>query len=209
MSADEPLREMTALFAEAGLNVQPTSATSVDELQAVRLAFGRPALLSRLKEIGVGSITDRQKLAKCLAVASRAGRIPTTIPPAASSARATIHGKIAFCFLIYGEIHHEDLWHAFLCGAPRGAEQFSVHVHAKSRDVPLRRFEHCHLPRESIVETQYADISLVDAMNALLRHALAESDARKFVFVSGHCLPVKPFSFVYDALMADDSAHFC
>jgi hypothetical protein len=45
-------------------------------------------------------------------------------------------------------------------------------------------------------------------MNVLLSHALADAANMRFVFVSGHCIPTKPFAHVYDALMNHDVSHF-
>ena len=124
-----------------------------------------------------------------------------------ASEEAPQSGKIAFLFLIYHSIFHEDVWRDFL-GAAKPS-QWSVFVHAKSRPSPLGEpFESAHLPHDEVVSTEYAQLSLVRAMNALLRRALLDPANTKFVFVSDACIPVKPFRQVYDALMADDCSHF-
>ena len=204
---------LCALLSEANLTgaLPDDCPETLEDLQSLRLQSGRPALLARLKELGMARIGDRQALVKCLASASRQGRVATKLPapvPVAPTVAPSSGKKVAFMFLIYDVIHHEDLWQAFLRGARLGDAQYSVYVHAKSRDAPLKHFEGCHLPRAEVVATEYAHISLVHAMNALLAHALADAANAKFVFLSGHCVPLKPFSHVYDALLSDDCSHF-
>jgi hypothetical protein len=118
-----------------------------------------------------------------------------------------VQGKIAFLFLIYDQIHHDNMWVDFFRAAdPR---RYSIYVHAKTRNVPLAPlFESCHLPPANIVPTEYATISLVHAENQLLQAALRDDGNRKFVFVSGACIPIKPFRVCCEALLRDDRAHF-
>merc|ERR1712226_136734 len=99
------------------------------ELQLIRLRRGRSALLSHLRERGVGTVPERQKIANTLARLSRAGRVPTKLecPAAPSQTHFLRCGKIAFLFLIYDCIYHEDLWHDFFSSANPG--QYSVYVH--------------------------------------------------------------------------------
>ena len=67
---------LDALLAEAGVGALAAGIT-LDAL-ATEMAGGRPALLAYLKESGVSSLADRQKLANALAKAKREGRIATT-----------------------------------------------------------------------------------------------------------------------------------
>jgi len=205
-----PLPNLAALLAEAGLvdALPPDCPASLAELQNVRLMHGRAALLVRLKGLGMISLRDRQKFVQIFGKASRQGRIVTRIEPPLMLKSANSKKKIAFCFLIYDAIHHEELWYAFFSAAPRGLAQYSVHVHAKSRTHPLRFFEDCHLPRERIVPTEYSSISIVHAMNMLLAQALDDEDNEKFVFLSGACVPIKPFEYVYGKLLSNDDCYF-
>ncbi len=213
----EGAMSLEALLLEASLtHLHPTlldKGGSLEELQSIRLHQGRPALLRRLADLGVSRLPDRQRLAQVLGKASRAGRVPTALraptrptdtPPLPPSS-----GKLAFLFLIYESIEHERLWQAFLEGAEAGEAQFSLHVHAKSRTKPLApRFEGAHLAEHEVVPTEYGHVSLIHAQLALLRHALRDPANRKFVFLSGACIPVKPFWLVYEQLLSDDRAHF-
>ena len=104
--------------------------------------------------------------------------------------------RIAFCFLIYDTINHEDLWDVFFTGVDPSL--YSIHVHYKT-DVPLgSRFESQKLPH--CIPTNWGDISLVKAQNLLLEAALRDADTTHFVFISNSCIPLKSFAHVYGAL---------
>ena len=213
LTSRDPL-SLESLLEEGGLPSTLTAhltsvGATLNELQALRLGKGRSALLERLKILGVTPITDRQKVASVLARASRSGRIDTKLhAPSVDFVSQAANGKIAFLFLIYDCIHHEPLWETYFHGAA-SSEHYSIYVHAKSRAKPLSPFfEKAHLPAADVVETAYADISLVQAMRTLLRAALQDPANRKFVFVSGACVPVKPFSFAYASITGTDSCRF-
>ena len=201
--------DLPTLLAEASLDrhAAALSAETLDSLQQLRLVHGRPALLQRLKERDVAPLPDRQKIVQLLAQASRAGRIPTQLGVQETQPASEVQGKIAFLFLIYDQIHHDNMWVDFFRAAdPR---RYSIYVHAKTRNVPLAPlFESCHLPPANIVPTEYATISLVHAENQLLQAALRDDGNRKFVFASGACIPIKPFRVCCEALLRDDRAHF-
>ncbi len=108
--------------------------------------------------------------------------------------------KIAYLFLIYNRIVHEDLWKLFFDSAP--TDQYSIYIHYK-QDVPLTHFEAYKL--KDCVETKYADISLIHAQNKLLEHALKDEAHTHFVFVSQSCIPVKPFSYISQFLQPEYS----
>jgi len=98
-------------------------------------------------------------------------------------------GKIAFLFVIYDTIHHEDLWKLFFEGADPSA--YSIYIHYK-HNVPLGWMEPYKL--KTCVETSYGRISVVRAENLLLQTALKDPHNQHFIFLSNSCIPVKPFS---------------
>ncbi len=98
-------------------------------------------------------------------------------------------GKIAFLFIIYDTIHHEDLWKLFFEGADPSA--YSIYIHYKY-NVPLGWMEPYKL--KTCVETSYGRISVVRAENLLLQTALEDPHNQHFIFLSNSCIPVKPFS---------------
>jgi hypothetical protein len=103
--------------------------------------------------------------------------------------------KLAFCFLIYDKINHEDLWNIFFSNVD--TSKYSIYIHYK-RNAPLQYFEAYKLP--NCIETKHGDISLVYAQNILLSEGLKDSENRHFIFVSGSCIPFKSFNYIYNNL---------
>ena len=107
--------------------------------------------------------------------------------------------KIAFCFLIYDTIIHEELWNIFFDSVD--TNKYSIYIHYKTNK-PLKYFEKHKLT--NCIETKYADKTLSLAQNILFREAYKDADNYKFQMVSGSCVPLKSFNFIYDKLIADD-----
>lgn len=102
--------------------------------------------------------------------------------------------KIAFCFLIYDIINHEELWNQFFLNVDKN--KYNIYIHYKY-NVPLTYFEKYKLAK--IIETAYADISLVKAQDLLLENALKDENDL-FIFLSNSCIPLKSFNYVYNIL---------
>jgi hypothetical protein len=103
--------------------------------------------------------------------------------------------KIAFLFLIYDKINHEELWAEFFKQDDK--DRHSIYIHYKY-DKKLDYFENCKL--KNCIETKWGDISLVQAQNLLLQQALKDTDNQHFIFCSGACIPLKDFDHVYNSL---------
>ena len=103
--------------------------------------------------------------------------------------------KLAFCFLIYDLINHEELWNIFFKNVD--PNKYSIYIHYKTNK-KLKYFEKYKL--NNCIETIYADISLVKAQNLLLQEALNDESNTNFIFVSGSCIPLKSFNHVYNFL---------
>lgn len=108
--------------------------------------------------------------------------------------------KIAFCFLIYDIINHEELWNIFFKNVD--ANKYTIYIHYKFNK-PLKYFEKYKL--NNCIETKYADITLVKAQNLLLQEAIDDKDNKHFIFVSNSCIPLKSFEHVYDNLNEERS----
>lgn len=103
--------------------------------------------------------------------------------------------KVAFCFLIYDTINHEELWNFFFKNVD--PNKYNIYIHYKF-NTPLKYFENYKL--NHCIETKYADITLVHAQNLLLEKALHDPENRHFIFISNSCIPFKSFQYVYDNL---------
>lgn len=103
--------------------------------------------------------------------------------------------KIAFCFLVYDDINHEDLWNLFFKDVD--PQKYTIYIHDKISK-PLKYFNKYKLKRR--VLTRYSHISLVKAQNLMLQEAMLDSNNTHFIFVSNSCIPLKSFDNVYDTL---------
>ena len=103
--------------------------------------------------------------------------------------------KIALCFLIYDKINHEELWYNWLKNVDKN--KYNIYIHYKENK-PLKYFEKYKIKEN--IPTSWADISLVLAQNLLYKEALKDKDNKHFIFISGSCIPIKIFNYVYNYL---------
>lgn len=107
--------------------------------------------------------------------------------------------KIAFLFLIYDMINHESIWHRYFEGI--GKNRYNIYIHYKAdTDVRLEFFDGYKIDKSKIIDTKYADISIVKAQNILLKEALKDAKNTHFIFLSGSCIPLKSFEYLYHRL---------
>lgn len=112
--------------------------------------------------------------------------------------------KIAFCFLIYDIINHEDIWNDFFKNVD--SSKYNIYVHYKTQK-ELKFFEKYKLT--NCIETQYGHITLVKAYNLLFKTALDnDEDNYKFCILSGSCIPFKNFDYIYNYLTKDNFGYF-
>jgi hypothetical protein len=109
--------------------------------------------------------------------------------------------KIAFLFLIYDMINHENIWHRYFRGFQDGIRksQYNIYIHYKT-DVRLEFFDEYKIHKSKIIDTKYADISIVKAQNILIKEALKDAKNTHFIFLSGSCIPLKSFDYLYHYL---------
>ena len=110
------------------------------------------------------------------------------------------HKKIAFCFLIYDKINHENLWNTFLQNID--TTKYNIYIHFK-QDKELKLFNDKKLNKT--VPTEWCGESLVEAQLLLLNEAIKDQDNEHFIFISNSCLPVKSFNYIYQKLDSDKS----
>jgi len=108
--------------------------------------------------------------------------------------------KIAFCFLIYDIINHEEIWNIFFKNID--TNKYNIYIHYKT-NVPLKYFEEYKL--KNCINTQWGHISLVKAQNILYTEALKDTQNEHFINISGSCIPLKSFDFIYNYLSTNSS----
>jgi len=108
--------------------------------------------------------------------------------------------KIAFLFLIYDMINHESIWHRYFRDVHGiRKSQYNIYIHYKT-DVRLEFFDEYKIHKSKIIDTKYADISIVKAQNILIKEALKDAKNTHFIFLSGSCIPLKSFDYLYHYL---------
>ena len=105
--------------------------------------------------------------------------------------------KIAFLFLIYDMINHEIIWYRYFQGIHKN--RYNIYIHYKT-DTTLEFFNEYKIDNRKIINTKYADISIVKAQNILIKEALKDPKNTHFIFLSGSCIPLKSFNYLYDHL---------
>ena len=103
--------------------------------------------------------------------------------------------KIAFLFLIYEKINHENIWIDFFKQDTQN--RYTIYIHYK-KDVNIGFFDKYKL--HHCVETLWGHISLVHAQNLLLSEAMKDPENQLFIFCSNSCVPFKTFDYVYNFL---------
>jgi hypothetical protein len=110
--------------------------------------------------------------------------------------------KIAFCFMVYDKINHEEVWKKFFESADRN--KYNIYIHYKEN--VETQFDKYKL--KNCIDTKWGDVSLVKASNLLFRTAFENDPANyKFVLVSNSCIPLKSFDYMYNFLTKDDKGY--
>jgi hypothetical protein len=108
--------------------------------------------------------------------------------------------KIAFCFLIYDIINNEELWNIFFRNIDNN--KYNIYIHYKTNK-PLKYFEKYKV--NNCINTNYGDITIINAQNILLEKALCDIDNKHFIILSNSCIPFKSFNYIYNTLIEDKS----
>lgn len=117
--------------------------------------------------------------------------------------KKTNNDKISFLFLIYDDIHHEELWKTFFEKAD--PTKYSIYIHYKNYK-KSEYFDRFKLKYN--IPTKWGDKSLVQAHNLLLKNALTDLDNKHFILLSGACVPFKNFDFIYNFLHGSPYSYF-
>lgn len=103
--------------------------------------------------------------------------------------------KLAFCFMIYDKIANPQLWETFFKNVDKS--KYQIYIHFKETK-PLGWFEQFKI--QDSIETCWGCYSLVEAQLILAKHSLADPHISHCIWLSGSCVPVKSFDYVYDFL---------
>ena len=108
--------------------------------------------------------------------------------------------KIAFCFLIYDKINLEEYWNYFFDKVDKN--KYNIYIHYKY-NAPLLFFNDYKL--NNCIPTNYEDITITKAINLMLEEGLKDPDNSHFILLTGSCIPVKSFDYIYNYLNINNS----
>jgi hypothetical protein len=111
--------------------------------------------------------------------------------------------KIAFCFLIYDVINHEELWNLFFKNIDKNL--YEIYIHQKN-EKRLKYFDEYKIKNK--IETNYGDHTIINAFNLLFKNAYENDECYKFCIITNACIPLKSFDYVYNFLTKDDNSYF-
>lgn len=106
--------------------------------------------------------------------------------------------KLALCFLVYSELEHENLWCHWILN---NKDKLSVTIHSKNELKLNSEDLQTFVTKIDTIETKWGDFSLVEATLSLFKKALEDPDVQYCVILSGACIPIKPFEYVYNEIM--------
>lgn len=122
-----------------------------------------------------------------------------------------LKGTVHFLFSVFENINFKQVWRVFLAGAPAGSWRAWVHCvnEAGCRNNAIWEALPGMMQVETVPSQRCTD--LISPQWSLVNSAVGASTSEqdKFVFVSESCLPVKPFTYVYRTLLANDESHLC
>lgn len=117
------------------------------------------------------------------------------------------HKKLAFCFLVYDRVYHEDFWQKFFEQVDPSRYEIYVH-HKKNSTFKSNGFlEKYVLPDEKTCPTRHGHPSLCIAQRNMYREALSDG-CWKFLTISHSCVPFKNFEQVYQRCVKTPNSEF-
>ena len=106
--------------------------------------------------------------------------------------------KIAFCFLVTYSIPTEKVWVNFFKKVKY--ENFYILIHGKPSLKLETKFFKANSHVIDPIETRWGHISLILAQNIMLKYATETLQADFCCILSGNCIPVKSFDYIYEDL---------
>lgn len=113
------------------------------------------------------------------------------------------NGKIAYMFMIYDEINHEEAWAEYFSQIDPATYTIYIHQKFPKTLTHLQKF----VISDQVQNVTYGGIGIVNMQLLLLELALTDLRNSKFVILSNACIPLKPASEVHQTLMANQYSH--
>ncbi|PON84242.1 Glycosyl transferase [Trema orientale] len=115
--------------------------------------------------------------------------------------------KIAFLFIARNRLPLDVVWDAFFQG---GENRFSVYVHSRPgflfNKATTRSAYFLNRQVNDSIQVDWGEASMIEAERVLLRHALEDTDNKRFAFLSDSCVPLYNFSYIYNYIMSTSTS---
>lgn len=99
------------------------------------------------------------------------------------------------------------VWDAFFQG---GENRFSVYVHSRPgflfNKATTRSAYFLNRQVNDSIQVDWGEASMIEAERVLLRHALDDTDNKRFAFLSDSCVPLYNFSYIYNYIMSTSTS---
>ena len=102
------------------------------------------------------------------------------------------HDKLAFLFLTREDVNYPKIWDKFF---KNNMDRCNIYMHPKDGKKVKSFFKDYII--DNITDTSWGRISIVKAMNNLLKAAIKDGTNQKFIFVSESCLPLINSNIVF------------
>lgn len=108
--------------------------------------------------------------------------------------------KIAFCFLSYGDIEHQNVWTRFF----EAADQYAIFLH-RADGLTVSTLPGCTVIPP--IKTAWGTFSLLQAQQNMFTEAFNDPTIQKVILLSGDTIPLYTFDVVYKRLCNDDKGY--
>jgi len=116
--------------------------------------------------------------------------------------------KLALMMTIYDTITHADMWSAWLRSADEAGLNYSLVIHKKKQEEPLKKgqeLERFLLNRSAT--TEYCRATTV--WQLMIGMGLKDQDVTHFATITGDSIPLKPLSQIYAHLSKNPASRMC
>lgn len=106
--------------------------------------------------------------------------------------------KIAFCFLLYDKIIHNNAWLTFFFNKNQSNKSYNIYSHLKTVTKDTQQW----IYDKSIptIETEWCGENLVQAWVNMIIEGLKDPQNKYFILLSGECIPLYEFQETYDKI---------
>lgn len=115
-----------------------------------------------------------------------------------------INKKIAFCFLVYDRVIHNNSWLKFFNEDKGFLKSYTIYSHIKEINNNTQQWLIDHsIPS---IQTGWCEESLILAWILMLREALKDPNNEYFILLSGECIPLFGFQETYNKITSTNKA---